>query len=337
MDRNALIQRLRGIEWDDFELKAATSAVPEDSYKTVSAFANTSGGWLVFGVSEKDDVYSVTGVVNPDDLQSNFLTTCRSEDKFSRRLEVKAKQYDIDGHAVLAFYIPSVSRFDKPVKVKVKKIWLTYVRIGSGDHQCNQDEENRFLRDASQESFDTTICEGTTLEDLDQKSIEWFRGVIAQRNTERAYPDLDIPDYLSEVGLLRNGHVTHAAALLFGKETLISRIKPGGLVDFRLIHSSWTSEVPDQRWDDREFCDENLVKTIRVLVERLFRLCPNPFALESNQYQRSEGSPDYLAVREALVNLLVHQDYSDKSRVSTILWFDDRAIFDNPGDSFVTL
>lgn len=338
MDRDSLIQRLHGFEWDDVEFKAAANAVPEDSYETVSAFANTSGGWLVFGISENKGVYTVTGVTNPDGLQGDFLTTCRSTEKFSRRLEVKPKQYDIEGRCVLAFYIPAVSRFDKPVKVRIKKQWLTFVRIGSGDHQCSVEEENRFLRDASLESFDTTSCEGASIDDLDQKSIEWFRGVIAHRNPERAYPDLDLPGYLSEMGLLRGkGQVTHAAVLMFGKEVLLSRVKPGGLVDFRLVHGPWSYEVPDQRWDDREFCDGNLVKTIRALFERLIRLCPNPFSLEANQLQRSAESPDYLAVREALVNLLVHQDYSDKSRTSTILWFDDRAIFSNPGDSFATL
>ncbi|HQP89298.1 MAG TPA: ATP-binding protein, partial [Thermoanaerobaculia bacterium] len=51
MDREELLDRLRGYEWDDFEVKAAQGGLPEDAYKTVSAFANSSGGWLVFGVA----------------------------------------------------------------------------------------------------------------------------------------------------------------------------------------------------------------------------------------------------------------------------------------------
>lgn len=48
-------------------------------------------------------------------------------------------------------------------------------------------------------------------------------------------------------------------------------------------------------------------------------------------------SPDYRAVREALVDLLVHQDYSNPNRTARILWFSDRTIFENPGDSLVSL
>ena len=43
MDRDELLQRLAGFEWDDFEVKAAQRATPKNAYETVSAFANTRG------------------------------------------------------------------------------------------------------------------------------------------------------------------------------------------------------------------------------------------------------------------------------------------------------
>ena len=51
MDKNTLLQRLSDIEWSDFEVKKASSELPKDVWETVSAFSNTSGGWLVLGVS----------------------------------------------------------------------------------------------------------------------------------------------------------------------------------------------------------------------------------------------------------------------------------------------
>ena len=53
MTRDELTQRLQGIEWDDFEVKAAKCDVPKDVWPTVSAFSNTSGGWIVFGVEQR--------------------------------------------------------------------------------------------------------------------------------------------------------------------------------------------------------------------------------------------------------------------------------------------
>ena len=50
MDKTELFDRLEELEWEDFEVKEAKSSIPKSSFETVSAFSNTNGGWLVFGV-----------------------------------------------------------------------------------------------------------------------------------------------------------------------------------------------------------------------------------------------------------------------------------------------
>ncbi len=52
MKKQELIKKLQDIEWQDFEVKEAKSAVLKNSWETVSAFSNTAGGWLIFGVSK---------------------------------------------------------------------------------------------------------------------------------------------------------------------------------------------------------------------------------------------------------------------------------------------
>ena len=49
MDKAELIERLKGYEWNDVEFKEVRRDVPRSAYETVSAFANTEGGHLVFG------------------------------------------------------------------------------------------------------------------------------------------------------------------------------------------------------------------------------------------------------------------------------------------------
>ena len=53
MTRGDLIERLSKYEWSDVEFKEARNAAPRSAYETVSAFANTSEGWLVFGLSHR--------------------------------------------------------------------------------------------------------------------------------------------------------------------------------------------------------------------------------------------------------------------------------------------
>ena len=52
MTKQELIERLDDIEWEDFEVKSAKGGLPKSSWESVSAFSNSSGGWLIFGIEE---------------------------------------------------------------------------------------------------------------------------------------------------------------------------------------------------------------------------------------------------------------------------------------------
>jgi ATP-dependent DNA helicase RecG len=337
MERETLLERLRGIEWDDFEVKEASGGVPKTAYTTVSAFANTSGGWIVLGVRESKKRFEIVGVSDPDTMQNDFLGSCRSTEKFSRPVEVRPHHFTIEGRSVLAFYIVPARRFDKPVRVRVDKAWFAYIRVAARDQKCTPEEEGRFLRDATVDTFDAQVMPSTRFEDLDETSIRWVRGLYQSRNLDRPLSDISHADFLDELGLLQDGQVTHAAALFVGKRKLIGRLKPAGIVDFRQVRLPWAKEAPAHRYDDRLLAESNLVETLQAVLGRMLNLVPNPFRLDPATLQREAHPPEYPALREALVNLLIHQDYADQHRTARILWYTDRTIFDNPGDSFVTL
>jgi predicted HTH transcriptional regulator len=62
MTKQKLLEHLQDIEWDDFEVKTARTNVLKDVWETVSAFSNTSGGWIVLGVSQKKKTFDIVGV-----------------------------------------------------------------------------------------------------------------------------------------------------------------------------------------------------------------------------------------------------------------------------------
>ena len=75
MTKDELILRLKDIEWDDFEVKEAQNKLPDNVWETVSAFSNTSGGWIVFGIKQTGKRFDVQGVENGEKIESDFLNT----------------------------------------------------------------------------------------------------------------------------------------------------------------------------------------------------------------------------------------------------------------------
>jgi ATP-dependent DNA helicase RecG len=71
MTKQKLLEPLQDIEWDDFEVKTARTDVPKDVWETVSAFSNTSGGWIVFGVSQKKKTFDIVGVDDVEKLEND--------------------------------------------------------------------------------------------------------------------------------------------------------------------------------------------------------------------------------------------------------------------------
>lgn len=85
MTKEELIERLDDIEWEDFEVKSARNELPKNIWESVSAFANCSGGWIVFGVAQNGKKFEIEGVENGEKIESDFLNTLRSGSKWNRQ------------------------------------------------------------------------------------------------------------------------------------------------------------------------------------------------------------------------------------------------------------
>lgn len=127
---------------------------------------------------------------------------------------------------------------------------------------------------------------------------------------------------------------TRAAILIFGRLRYVRQILPRPVVDLQFIEADFDSLYPDQRWSDRFVAEENLIQTWLMLAERYMRHAKHPFQVDAVTLRREDEPPDYMAFREAALNLLLHQDYGDRSRKASIRIFRDQTVFWNPGDAF---
>ncbi len=337
MNRTELLQKLSGFEWEDFEVKAAQRSAPKNAYETVSAFANTSGGHLVFGVEQDGGKFNVVGVIEVDKVQNEFLSGLRSREKVSVQLGTKHDIIDHEGNTVLVFFVPEASRQDKPVYLN-RDIRRSFVRRGGADHQCTEDEVKRFLRNASNQRFDRTAVARALDRTFDDDALHWYRDRYRAKSPAAHANTLNDIDFLEHWGLVveHEGNLvpTVASILLFGTGAAIRALLSRPTADCFWYGRSFDSPQPDARWLDRATFEENLVQTWRRLVEWYLRRRDVPFALDPETMERHEQPEDYVSFREAAINLLTHQDFEEQGKKATISFFSDRVVFKNPGSAF---
>ena len=338
MTQDQLIELLRRHEWRDVEFKEARRSVPRDAYETVSAFANTEGGHLVFGVRENGREMEIVGVLDVDKVQSEFLSTLRQPDKLSVVVDVEEELHRHGDSDLLIFYVPEAHRSQKPVFLN-GNVGRSFVRSGGSDVRCSDQERNRFLLDAAVERPDGLAVDLDLRTAFDPDAIRWYRAVYETRPDNRSCATLSDTDFLAEMGLLveQGGErrPTRAAILLFGANPTFRQLLPRPVVDCQRFTATREAADTEDRWFDRVVLEENLVRTWRFLIEDWYqKFAEHPFRLDPATMQRHDTPPDYRAFRESMINLVMHQDYADHSRPAVIRHYRDQTVFWNSGDAF---
>ncbi|MBP7653270.1 hypothetical protein KA977_07600 [Candidatus Dependentiae bacterium] len=89
-------------------------------------------------------------------------------------------------------------------------------------------------------------------------------------------------------------------------------------------------DMINKRWVDRYSSEENIINTFVEFNRRLRNLIPEPFSLSADDLTRNDDNTARKAIREALVNILIHMDYFDR-KGARITVYDDRIELYNPG------
>ena len=324
MNKDELLNRLSDIEWEDFEIKKASDELPKNIWETVSAFSNTVGGWIVLGVSQKGKKFEITGLTNPEKIEQDFITVLRSQNKFNILITPECKKYDINGRTVFAFHISSSAQ--KPVFFNT--LTNTFIRTASGDQRASESEINAMLRDQLFGVMSAKPAEKTSINDLCQTTLRRYRDYMTRFNPGLPYNALSDNDFLEKMQIMEGDHLTYGGLLFMGNNLAINKIFPDFRVDFLEIPGISYADAKT-RYTFRLEEQENLWEYYFAIIDRLKRKVDMPFKMNELGIA-IEDSPQFDAIREALVNMLMHSDFFSpvKPRVRV---FSDRIEFENPG------
>ena len=326
----------------NFEVKAAqgrhgNGEVPNDLWETYSSFANTEGGLILLGAEELEDGSLRTlGIKQIDKVQKEFWSTLNNPQKINQNIlsASDVKVITCDALPLLLINVPRADRKNKPIYRGENPLTGTYIRYHEGDMKATRSLVEHMLADALHDSEDTTILNGFNLDDLDLDSLAKYRNVFNAAKMDHpwsGYDDLEFLRALGAYGRERVGDkegLTLAGLLMFGKMRSILDGVPHYIVDYQ-EHS----ENPEDRWLDRITTDgtwsgnlyDFALKSYRKLTEDL----KVPFRLKDN-VQRIDESHVHQALREALVNTLIHGNYAASTGI-LIIKHPQKFSFRNPG------
>lgn len=299
------VQR-RQTEFQNVELKAAAAGFPKRIYDTLSSFSNQDdGGVILFGVSEEDD-YDAVGVYNVQDAQKKAMEACEQMEPKVRAVFSSA---ETDGKIVLAAEIPSVEYWLRPVFYKgAGRLKGSFVRVGDSDQPMSEYEVysyEAFRRRIRDELRQVPECQ---MELLDQERLaHYLDEAKKERPKLAALTDAEIMELM---GITKNGEFTLAGVLTFAiyPQTWFPQLSitavslPGtkmGETDKDgarfLDNKRITGAIPDMIDEAVEFVRKNMrTKTI----------------VDKDGRRADQEEYPVLAVREAILNALIHRDYS---------------------------
>lgn len=330
-------------EHERIEAKRA-GEVGKSVLETVCAFANEpglGGGWIVLGAVREDlalfPSYEVEGIANPDKTTTDLATQCREVFNVPIRVDISTEH--IHDKNVVIVFVPEAQPQDKPVFFKAQGLPKGALRrIGSTDQRCTEDDMAVFYQGRQQESFDASVVQDATLEDISKEAIADYRQSRAEVNPDAEELRWSDNDLLQALGCLRttNGNAqlkpTVAGLILFGTPQALRRCFPMTRVDYiRVPGREWVPD-PDRRFDTIELRDP-LFRLIRRAQAAVLDDLPKGFGLGEGELQRQEKPVIPLRViREALVNALMHRSYRSHSPVQ-IIRYANRLEIRNPGFS----
>jgi ATP-dependent DNA helicase RecG len=138
-----------------------------------------------------------------------------------------------------------------------------------------------------------------------------------------------LPDeeFLHKLNILIDGKVSYGGLLAFGTEDAIQQTFCNHKIDYLEIRGTSYGDAPE-RYTYRLTSEGNLYDAFFDIYDRLYKKIEIPFKLEGPF--RDDNPPQLKAVREALVNLLMHSDFFSNGS-PRIRVFTDRIEFFNPG------
>lgn len=320
-------------EGQTLEVKAARIDCPKRLYDTLSSFSNQdAGGIILFGLNEQSG-FDPVGVYDLQDLQKKVTEQCNQMEPPVRAVFTIA---EINGMSICAAEIPGLDLSERPCYYKgAGRVDGAYVRVGDADLKMTDYELYSFEAFRRHLHDDERPIERASLGMLDMDALKDYvrkkrieRPKFGRLNDDQAYEMLQ---------LTKDGVPTLAAIMNFG-------LYPQGYLPQLAITAIVVpgTQIGDVADDDARFIDNKRIEgTLTDMLEEAMAFCVRNMKtrtiidLKTGKHINKTEYPRG-AIREAILNALIHRDYSHHTEGTPIQinFFTDRLEIHSPGSLY---
>ena len=337
----SLVREVRAVGSDtsSIEVKAAAGKLPRTVTETLSAFCNGSGGTLILGLDEASGFRPVPGF---DPVRIREALARASADDIVPPVRSAIEIVPFEGAYVVVAHIPEIDPLSKPCYIKDRGEYQgSFIRGGDGDRKLTEYEVGLLRANRGQPRYDRDPVDDALLADLDDDGVTALLRRARQRQP-RAFRSVS-----EEVALQRLGVLVPAGS---GQDVLVPSLAglltlgvypqqffPQLNVTFVVLPAVAKGVIPEggpRFIDNRSFGGPIPV----MVIDAVDAIARNMRVAATVKGVGREDAYEYPieALREAVVNALMHRDYGPLARGTQVQveMYPDRLLIRNPGGLF---
>jgi predicted HTH transcriptional regulator len=298
---------------EDSTTQFKTKIVSPDALASeICSFANTEGGTLFIGISDKGEIVGVEDIHKLNQIISNVASH-----KIEPPLKVITENILCHKKLVVTIKIPRGD--NKPYAANKTDYWI---KVGADKRRASREELKRLMQEARGIYADEMAVSDTNSNDLDMFIFKDFYEKEYRLHLDQAV--LSLEQLLRNLKLMKDDNLTLAGVLLFAQKP--ERIKPQFIVKAVTFIGN---QVTGNEYLDSEDIEGTMVDQYKNAMGFLKR---NLRKVQKGQNVNLPGILEIpeIALEEAVVNALVHRDYFINSNIKIFL-FDDRLEIISPG------
>ena len=314
-------------ERQNIELKRAGKGTPEKLYDTLSSFSNQSGGGIIlFGIDEKNN-YEITGVYDAQDLQTKVASQALQMEPVVRPVFTVA---EIEGRIIVSAEIAECDIFDKPCFYKgAGRLRGSYIRVGDADMPMTEYEIYSYEVFKRKIQDELRAVERADMDSFDKNALaEYF---IRLRRVKPNLANLPDEKILQLQGITDHGKPTVAGIMMLGEYP--QAYFPQLSVTAMVVDGTAVGELGKngERFIDNQRIEGTLSQMLEGTLAFIRRNIRNATVVDEDGRRADKSEYPMVAVREIILNALIHRDYSihtDHSPIRVVLYRDR---MENPG------